>query len=101
MSMNGTYEEVVGGWLKAGHQAPTTNHQPPLHMSHSAGGVMTLQKSLFAAALCLFAAARATAQTNTIAPNGAGPVAAKIAPDAYSPYPDTAFPRPNHNYHLA
>jgi polysaccharide export outer membrane protein len=61
---------------------------------------MTLQKSLFAAALCLFAAATATAQTNTVAQNGAGPVEAKIPPDAYSPYLDRVFRIYNENYRL-
>src|SRR5215467_11033232 len=61
---------------------------------------MTLQKSLFAAALCLFAAATATAQTNAVAQNGAGPVEAKIPPDAYSPYLDRAFRIYNDNYRL-
>ena len=39
---------------------------------------MTIQKSLFAAALCLFAAAPATGQTNTVAPNGAGAVRGEL-----------------------
>src|SRR5262249_58858843 len=69
-------------------------------MSHSAGGVMTLQKSLFATALCLFAAATATAQTNTVAPNGAEPVQAKIPPDAFSPYLDRVSHIYNENYRL-
>jgi polysaccharide biosynthesis/export protein len=55
---------------------------------------MTIQKSLFAAAICLFAAATATAQTNTAAPNGAGAV------EANSPYLDKAFRTYNENYRL-
>jgi polysaccharide biosynthesis/export protein len=61
---------------------------------------MTIQKSLFAAALCLFAAATATAQTNTVAPNGAGQVQANFPPDAYSPYLDRVFHIYNENYRL-
>jgi polysaccharide biosynthesis/export protein len=55
---------------------------------------MTIQKSLFAAALCLFAAAPATAQTNNAAPNGASAV------EANSPYLDRAFRIYNENYRL-
>jgi polysaccharide biosynthesis/export protein len=61
---------------------------------------MTLQKTLFAAALCLFAAATATAQTNTVAQKGAGSVEAKITSDAYSPYLDRVFRIYNENYRL-
>lgn len=55
---------------------------------------MTIQKLLLAAALCLFAAAPATAQTNTVAPSGANTV------DANSPYLDRAFRIYNENYRL-
>jgi len=61
---------------------------------------MTIQKSLLAAALCLFAAATATAQTNTTTPGGAGSVDAKSVPDTNSPYLDRVFRIYNENYRL-
>lgn len=61
---------------------------------------MTILKSLFASALCLFAAATATAQTNTAAPNGASAVEAKSPPDTNSPYLDRVFRIYNENYRL-
>ena len=61
---------------------------------------MTLQKSLFAVAICFFAAATAMAQTNTVAPSGANPVEAKSPPDTFSPYLDKIFRIFNENYRL-
>src|SRR5262245_57911437 len=58
------------------------------------GDFMTIQKLLFAVAICLFAAAPVTAQTNTVTPNGANTV------DANSPYLDRAFRIYNENYRL-
>jgi polysaccharide biosynthesis/export protein len=58
------------------------------------GDFMTIQKSLFAAAVCLFAVASAAAQTNTVAPNGANAIEAKY------PYLDRAFRIYNENYRL-
>jgi protein involved in polysaccharide export with SLBB domain len=55
---------------------------------------MTIRKSLFAAAVCLFAVAPAAAQTDTVAPNGAN------AAEAKSPYLDRAFRIYNENYRL-
>jgi polysaccharide biosynthesis/export protein len=61
---------------------------------------MTTQKSLFAAALCFFAAATATAQTNTVAPSDANPVEAKSPPDEYYLRIDRIFRAFNDNYRL-
>jgi polysaccharide biosynthesis/export protein len=61
---------------------------------------MTIQRPLFAAALCLFAAAAATAQTSAVGPSGANPVEAKSPPDTYSPYLDKVFRIYNENYRL-
>jgi polysaccharide export outer membrane protein len=58
------------------------------------GDFMGIQKSLFAAAICLFAVTQATAQTNTVTPNDANAVEAK------SPYLDRAFRIYNENYRL-
>jgi polysaccharide export outer membrane protein len=55
---------------------------------------MTIQKSLFAAAVCLFAMAPAAAQTNTVTPNGANALEAKY------PYLDRSFRTYNENYRL-
>jgi protein involved in polysaccharide export with SLBB domain len=55
---------------------------------------MTIQKSLFAAAVCLFAMAPAAAQTNTVTPNGANALEAKY------PYLDRSFRIYNENYRL-
>lgn len=61
---------------------------------------MTIQKSLFAAALCFFLAAAATAQTNTGAPSGADPAEAKSPPDEHYLYLDKIFRAFNDNYRL-
>jgi len=61
---------------------------------------MTVQKSLFAAALCFFAATTATARTNAGAPSGAGPVEAKFSPDANYSYIDMIFRAINDSYRL-
>jgi len=66
---------------------------------------MTVQKSpflpaAFAAALCFFAAATATAQTNNVAPSGANPVEAQSNPDANYIYLDKIFHAFNDNYRL-
>ena len=61
---------------------------------------MTIQKLLFAAALCFLAAATATAQTNTGAPSGANPDEAKSPPAANHLYFDKIFRAFNDNYRL-
>jgi polysaccharide export outer membrane protein len=61
---------------------------------------MNIQKSLFAAALCFFTAAPATAQTNTGAQGGANPVDAQSPPAASHLSPDRAFITFNDNYRL-
>jgi len=61
---------------------------------------MTVRKTLFAAALCFFAAATATAQTNTGAPSGANSVEAKSPADANYSYLDKIFRAFNDNYRL-
>lgn len=60
---------------------------------------MTIQKSLFATALCFFAVT-AMAQTNTQAPGGAGPVEAQSPGGATQLYPDKTLLTFNDNYRL-
>lgn len=61
---------------------------------------MTVQKSLCAAAICFFAAATATAQTNHGAPGGANPAEAQSPPAAGHLYFDKIFRAFNANYRL-
>src|SRR5215475_13914442 len=65
-----------------------------------AGGFMTIQKLLFAAALCFFVVTAATAQSNTGTPDGASQVEEKSPPDANYAYLDKAFRAFNDNYRL-
>jgi polysaccharide export outer membrane protein len=61
---------------------------------------MTIQKSLFALALCLLAAATATAQSDTGGPGGANPQDAQSPPAANHLYFDKVFRAFNENYRL-
>ena len=61
---------------------------------------MTIQKSLFAAALCFFVVATATAQTDAGATGGAGQAEAKSTTDANYAYLDKTFRAFNDNYRL-
>src|SRR5215475_9178191 len=61
---------------------------------------MTIQKSLFATALCFFATTTATARTNAAAPSGAGTVEAKSSSDANYSYIDMIFRAINDSYRL-
>ncbi|MGH9754293.1 MAG: polysaccharide biosynthesis/export family protein [Blastocatellia bacterium] len=61
---------------------------------------MTIQKSLFATALCFLAAATATAQTSATAPNDANPVEAQSPPAANHLYLDKTMRTFNDNYRL-
>ena len=61
---------------------------------------MTIQKLLFAAALCFFVVTAATAQSNTGTPDGASQIEAKSPLDANYAYLDKAFRSFNDNYRL-
>jgi len=61
---------------------------------------MTIQKLLFAAALCFFVVTAATAQSNTGTPDGASQIEAKSPLDANYAILDKAFHAFNDNYRL-